>query len=62
MTFSFLGPDPIEDQVVIVLAGLAAGRAPHEIERTQVDVKEEPGRRDPAGVVVDGTVENEVAA
>jgi ATP-dependent DNA helicase RecG len=41
MTYSFLGPDPVETQVQDVLAGLAAGDPPRRIERRQVDVKKE---------------------
>lgn len=45
MTFTFLGPDPLEAQVQEVLGQLAAGHRPADIERTAVDIKEEPGRR-----------------
>lgn len=62
MTYSFLGPDPVEIQVDGVLARLAAGEAPAGIERAQVDVKEEPGRRGPGGVVQPGSAQNGEAA
>ena len=62
MTYSFLGPDPVENQVRGVLARLAAGEAPADIERAQVDVKEEPGRRGPGGVIQPGSSENGEAA
>jgi ATP-dependent DNA helicase RecG len=51
MTYSFLGPDPLETQVHAVLARLAAGEPPNLIERRQVDVKEEPGRRGAGGQI-----------
>ncbi len=62
MTFHFLGPDPVDDQVKRVLGRIAAGEPPKEIERTQVDVKEEPGRRGPGGVVGPGQAQNDDAA
>ena len=45
MTFSFLGPDPVEQQVEAVLGRLAARDRSADVEVAQVDVKEEPGRR-----------------
>jgi ATP-dependent DNA helicase RecG len=62
MTYSFLGPDPVETQVQAVLARLAAGDPPSQIERRSVDVKEEPGRRGPGGRVVGGSDRNDPAA
>jgi ATP-dependent DNA helicase RecG len=62
VTFSFLGPDPIEDQLTQVLGRLAGGDPPRGIEVTQVDVKEEPGRRGPDGSVRPGHTENDWAA
>lgn len=62
MSFHFLGPDPTEEQVDRVLAALAAGKAPRDIELLNVDVKEEPGRRDQRGQVLPGAPENERAA
>ena len=62
MAYSFLGPDPVETQVQAVLAGLAAGSPPSQIERRQVDVKEEPGRRGPGGRVTGGSDRNDPAA
>jgi ATP-dependent DNA helicase RecG len=62
MTYSFLGPDPVEAQVQAVIEGLAAGDPPSRIERRQVDVKEEPGRRGPGGRVVGGDDRNDRAA
>lgn len=59
---SFLSPDPVAQQVAEVLARLARGEAPTTIERTQVDVKEEPGRRGRDGLVLPGRAENEDAA
>jgi ATP-dependent DNA helicase RecG len=62
MTFDFLGPDPVDRQVNEVMHRLAAGDPPRHIERTQVDVKEEPGRRSPGGSIAAGKSENEEAA
>ncbi|HEX8394274.1 MAG TPA: ATP-binding protein [Longimicrobium sp.] len=62
MTFVFLGPDPVDRQVNEVMARLAAGDAPRGIERAQVDVKEEPGRRGRDGGIAAGRSENEEAA
>jgi ATP-dependent DNA helicase RecG len=62
MSFSFLGPSPLDDQVNSVLARLAAGDSPNGIELPQVDVKEEPGRRRPGGVIIPGATQNEQAA
>ena len=45
MAFGFLGPDPLEQQIAEALQRLADGQRPALIETTQVDVKEEPGRR-----------------
>jgi len=41
-------------QVDAVLARLADGELPSAVEREQVDLKEEPGRRGPAGAVLPG--------
>ncbi len=62
MTFHFLGPDPVEQQVTLVLQRIANGEAPNQIERSHVDVKEEPGRRGPKGVILAGNPQNEAAA
>jgi ATP-dependent DNA helicase RecG len=62
MTYSFLGPDPVEAQVEDVLGRLAAGESPGQIERRQVDVKEEPGRRGHGGRVLPGDARNDAAA
>ena len=62
MTFTFLGPDPLDGLVARVLEQLASGLAPNVIEVERVDVKEEPGRRGPKGVVLVGGKENEQAA
>ena len=62
LTYSFLGPDPLETQLNDVLGLLAGGSAPYTIERAHVDCKEEPGRRGPAGVILPGASENEEAA
>jgi ATP-dependent DNA helicase RecG len=44
-----------------VLAKLAAGQRPSEVEREQVDLKEEPGRRGPGGSVLPGERRNPAA-
>lgn len=62
MSFRYLGPDQVEQQLDRVLHELAAGRPPREIELRNVDVKEEPGRRGPGGAVQPGRPENEEAA
>ncbi len=62
MMFTFLGPDPLEMQVTLVLEQLSAGLAPNAIEVERVDVKEEPGRRGPKGAIQPGRPENEQAA
>ncbi len=60
--FDFLGPDPVDRQINEVMTGLAAGDPPSRIERAQVDVKEEPGRRDREGAITAGMPENDEAA
>lgn len=62
MAYRFLGPDPLEAQIDAVLGQIAAGSAPQDIEVAAVDVKEEPDRRGPGGVVKPGSPENEAAA
>lgn len=62
MTFTFLGPDPLEGQLATVLGRLSEGEPPRRIEVAAVDVKEEPGRRGPRGAVLPGTSENDEAA
>lgn len=62
MTFSFLGPDPIEQQIEKVLGRLASGEPPHAVEISQVDIKEEPARRGAGGVELPGQINNEMAA
>lgn len=62
MHFDFLGPDPVNQQINRVMGRLAAGDPPNQIETSQVDVKEEPGRRERGGSIVPGKTENEAAA
>ncbi len=62
MTYSFLGPDPLEVQLERVLEQLAGGFAPRDVETALVDVKEEPGRRSASGAILAGSAENEPAA
>lgn len=62
MTFSFLGPDPVEQQLTDVLTRLAAGDPPSQIEVAQVDIKEEVGRRGAGGAILPGAAENDRAA
>lgn len=54
--------DPVAQHVADILVKLAAGEPPSRIERAQVDVKEEPGRRGPGGSILPGQRENEEAA
>jgi ATP-dependent DNA helicase RecG len=62
MSYRILGPDPVEDQLNRVLALLSQGKPPSLIELSQVDVKEEPGRRGRDGTVLPGQSKNEQAA
>ncbi|MEW6583161.1 MAG: ATP-binding protein [Actinomycetota bacterium] len=62
MTFIFLGPDPLDVQIQHVLERLSAGETPRAIESAQVDVKEEPGRRDRSGALLPGSAQNDRAA
>lgn len=62
MTFSFLGPDPLTEQVDDLLRRLSAGDVPKDIETRQVDCKEERGRRGPGGTIQPGSTENDEAA
>jgi len=62
VVFQFLGPDPLEQQIEQVLALLSRGEPPHLIETTQVDVKEEPGRRRGSRRIVPGEPKNDEAA
>ncbi|MHB1525282.1 MAG: ATP-binding protein [Candidatus Dormibacteria bacterium] len=62
MTYSFLGPDPVETQIAAALTRLAAGDRPDQIERAQVDVKEEVGRRGLGGRILPGAAQNDEAA
>ena len=62
MTYTSLGPDPVDQQVQETLGKLAGGEAPRDIERRQVDIKEEPGRRGPGGSISPGSSLNEAAA
>lgn len=62
MAFSFLGPDPVAQQVEELLRRLSEGVAPADIETRQVDCKEERGRRGPGGAVMAGNAENDDAA
>jgi ATP-dependent DNA helicase RecG len=62
MTYTFLGPDPLESQISNALQALAIGTAPSEIESTNIDVKEEPGRRGSNGNILPGQTRNDAAA
>lgn len=62
MTYTFLGPDPLESQIAEALQAIASGRPPNEVETTRIDVKEEPGRRGPSGSILPGQTQNEAAA
>ncbi len=60
MTFQFLGTDPLEQQIHAALQRLSEGHAPNEIETTQIDFKEEPGRRE-RKTIIRGERSNETA-
>ena len=62
MTFTFLGPDPLETQLATVLRRLADGEPPSRIEVAVVDIKVEPGRRGAGGKTLAGQRENDAAA
>ena len=62
MVSRFLGPDPLDEQIEEALALLERGRSPTCVETSQVDIKEEPGRRSPQGRVLPGHDENDEAA
>lgn len=62
MVSRFLGPDPLEEQIEEMFALLEQGRSPRCVETSQVDIKEEPGRRGSQGRVLPGHGENEEAA
>jgi ATP-dependent DNA helicase RecG len=62
MTFTYLGPDPVREQVDAILRRIAAGEVPAAIEVAQVDVKEEPGRRGLGGAILPGSPQSESAA
>lgn len=58
---TILGPDPLEEQIERALEMLQQGYPPESVESTQIDVKEERGRRR-NGTVTAGTTRNEEAA
>lgn len=62
MTFTFLGPEPLEQQIQQALGRIAAGERPASIEGLHVDCKEERGRRGPRGAILPGSAHNEEAA
>ena len=62
MALEVLGRDPIDVLVERALRRLSKGEPPGRIETQRVDVKEEPGRRGPRGVVLPGERTNEKAA
>lgn len=62
MTYTFLGPDPLESQISAALQALASGTAPREIETTHIDVKEESGRRGTNGNILAGQTRSDAAA
>ena len=61
MSFQFLGPDPLEQQITDALTSLSEGLPPTQIETTQIDLKEEPGRRQ-GSRILEGKDTNEQAA
>ena len=58
---TILGPDPLEEQIERALTMLDQGISPEKVESTQIDVKEERGRRR-NGEIQAGRTENEEAA
>ena len=62
MVSRFLGPDPLEEQIEEALVLLERGRPPTCVATSRVDIKEEPGRRNPQGRVLPGHDENDRAA
>jgi len=66
MTVQFPAPNLLDEEIRLVLQGLAARAAGQDrterLERQRVDLKEEAGRRDAAGVLQPGGTRNEVAA
>ncbi len=62
MTLGHLGADPLERIVETALHKITAGESVEQIERTRIDLKEEPGRRGPDGSILPGEPQNEGAA
>lgn len=62
MTLGYLGPDPLAHVVEAALEQLARGEPVERIERTRLDLKEEPGRRGAGGSILPGQPRNEQAA
>ena len=60
--YEYIPRRALEEQIQDVIRRLAEGEPPSELETEQVDVKEEPGRRDRAGGVTDPSERNEKAA
>ena len=62
MTFQFLGPDPLEQQINTALKHFTDGQIPSQIETTQVDFKEEPGRRKGLSIIPGERTSKEAAS
>lgn len=62
MTLGYLGTDPLESTVETALRQIAAGESTETLERTRIDLKEEPGRRGSSGSILPGEPRNEKAA
>jgi ATP-dependent DNA helicase RecG len=62
MAVRFLGPDPVELELSRVLAALARGHSPRDVERRLVDCREEAGRRRADGTIQPGADRSEPAA
>lgn len=62
MAFRYLGPDRLEVQLDRVLEELALGKPPSAIERKNIEIKEEFGRRGHDGAILPGGTESEAAA
>ena len=62
VTFGYLGPAPLEHLIDTAMRQIADGEPTERIERTRLDLKEEPGRRGRGGSVLPGQPTNEEAA
>lgn len=61
MSPRYVEPDPLESELDRLLAAVAAGAAPRDVETRRIDCKEEAGRR-PGGVLRPGSAQSREAA